>query len=225
MTTIGFHSTKGGVGTTLLATHACALAKDLGVRVTGLTFDRTRELQKRLDPLGIPCVDGFKVEALPDDVDLIVVDWNTQVHAVPLELDLLVIPIDCNLSVGHALDLSDRLSGRILWLENHPHDRLLSTIALPSYLDHVEVLAGFHGVARSRAIHEASEKMRTVWSTEDGARSPGGRNLRSALMTVLRKAGVEAATDRETAPAPHVTGASRPSETDALEVATETSAT
>lgn len=181
-----FHSTKGGVGTTLLAAHAVARAQARGLRVAALAFDPTHDLRQWCGPLGLACADGLVGEDTPNDAELVVVDVNTQIHTVPIDPDLWVIPIDGRMSIEHALDLSDRLHGRIVWLENHPyiHD-VLPKLALPRYLSHVEVLADLRGVPRSLAIREAGAERRLVWADDDGAKSAGGRALEAALDRLL----------------------------------------
>jgi len=181
-----FHSTKGGVGTTLLAAHAVARAKARGLRIAALAFDPTHDLRQWCGPLGLACADGLAGEDTPDDAELVVVDVNTQIHTIPIDPDLWVIPIDGRMSIEHALDLSDRLHGRIVWIENHPyiHD-VLPRLTLPRYLSHVEVLADLRGVPRSLAIREAGAERRLVWADEDGAKSAGGRALEAALDRLL----------------------------------------
>lgn len=177
-----FHSTKGGVGTTLLAAHAIARAKARGLRVAALSFDPTRDLPEWCAKQGLDCADGLAGEDVPDDAELVIVDVNTQIEDIPLDADLWVIPIDCRMSIEHALTLSDRLHGRITWLENHPFvHHVIPKITLPRYLSHVEVLAGFRGIPRSQAIREASFERRIVWADEDDATSAGGRALKAAI--------------------------------------------
>lgn len=181
-----FHSTKGGVGTTLLAAHAIARAKARGMRVAALAFDPTRDLPEWCAKQGLGCADGLAGEEAPDDAELVIVDVNTQIEDIPLDADLWVIPIDCGMSIDHALSLSDRLHGRIVWLENHPFvHHVIPKLTLPRYLSHVEVLAGWRGIPRSQAIREASLERRIVWSDEDGAKSAGGRAMGAAIDWLL----------------------------------------
>lgn len=188
-TIIAFHNTKGGVGTTLLAAHACALAREHGLRVTALAFDSTQDLSKWLRPLGIACADGLPSEELPDDIDLIVIDVSTGAPSIPLDPDLWVIPIDCGFSIDCAFALSDRLTGRVLWLENRAHGHTSRSITLPRFLEGVQVRTGPSGVPRSRALWLAGNERSIVWADDEGACSAGACRLRAALTDVLIQAG------------------------------------
>lgn len=53
---IAFYNFKGGVGTTTLAAHTCALAHELGLRVAGVSADFKHELPRWLEGLKIPCI-------------------------------------------------------------------------------------------------------------------------------------------------------------------------
>lgn len=183
-----FHSTKGGVGTSLLTAHAIVRARARGLHVAALAFDPTHDLRQWCERLGIACADGLADEDVPDDAELVIVDVNTQIEDIPLDADLWVIPIDCRMSIDHALSLSDRLHGRIVWLENHPFvHHVIPKLTLPRYLSHVEVLAGWRGIPRSQAIREASLERRIVWSDEDGAKSAGGRAMEAAIDRLIDK--------------------------------------
>lgn len=190
MTTIGFHSTKGGVGTTSLTAHTCALARENGLRVAGVHADPTRELPKWLAPLDICCFDGLSGEQPTEDFELLVVDIHTQIQRPPLELDLLVIPIDGRMSYEHAVRLSDRFPGPILWLANHVNaPGFCVRFEIPSHMKHVEQI--LPGVSRSHTIAEAGVDRKLVWHTSDGSCSPGGVLLRRALGSVFKRAGFE----------------------------------
>lgn len=190
MKRIAFHSTKGGVGTTSLAAHLCAVARDGGIRVAGLSLDPTGDLAQWLAPLDIPCLDGLRGEMPTADTELLVVDINTQIQDLPPEIDQFIIPIDGRMSYEHALRLSDRLPGAVLWLANHVHTPgFCVRFEIPRHLARVQQL--LPGVPRSHAIAEAGAMRRLVWFTEEGARSPGALYLRSTLETVLERAGFE----------------------------------
>lgn len=190
MMKIAFHSTKGGVGTTSLAAHLCVCAREGGIRVAGVSFDPTGELPKWLAPLDIPCLDGLRGETPTPDIELLVVDINTQIQDLPLGIDQYVIPIDCRLSYEHALRLSDRLPNAILWLANHVNaPGFCIRFEIPPHLGHVEQL--LPGVSHSRAIAEAGADRKIVWHTEDGAHSAGAIFLRDALQSVLERTGFE----------------------------------
>lgn len=183
---IAFQSLKSCVGTSLLAGHFCARAKALGRRVVAVSFDPCRDLAKWARPLGITCLDGLAGEDDWSDSDLVVIDVSARVEKNPVDVDLTVIPVDASLSVHAAMNLSDRLSEEVVWLENHPHaDHVLRRIDLPPYMDHVRVLGDLRGVPHSRAIRQAALEHRVVWSDAAGAASPGGRRLRAAVDHLL----------------------------------------
>jgi cellulose biosynthesis protein BcsQ len=54
---IAFHNFKGGVGTTTLAAHTCALARACGLSVVGVSVDTKQELPRWLAGTQIPCVE------------------------------------------------------------------------------------------------------------------------------------------------------------------------
>ena len=188
MKRIAFHSTKGGVGTTSLAAHLCAVARDGGIRVAGLSLDPTGDLAQWLAPLDIPCLDGLRGEMPTADTEVLVVDINTQIQDLPPEIDQFIIPIDGRMSYEHALRLSDRLPGAVLWLANHVHTPgFCIRFEIPRHLARVQQL--LPGVPRSHAIAEAGAERKLVWHTEDGAVAAGSVFLRDALQTVLERAG------------------------------------
>lgn len=186
---IAFHNEKGGVGSTSSAAHLCWLGRENGLGVAGISFDPRVELRSWLEPLGIPWIDGLKTQELPD-VDLLVADIHSHVGDIPVDPDLWVIHFENRTSYENAISLSDRLDGPILWVPNHIHGTSpFARREVPPFLKRVEQL--FPGVPRSHAIAEAGAMRRLVWSTEEGARSPGALYLRSALETVLQRAGFE----------------------------------
>ena len=195
---IALHNEKGGVGSTSTAGHLCWRGRENGLRVTGVSFDPTAELGQWLEPLGIPWIDGLKAQDLPDDVDLFVADIHSCADDIPVDPDLWVILIENRTAYENAIRLSDRLTGPILWVPNHIHGTpLFARREVPPFLKRVEML--FPGVPRSHAIAEAGAMGRLVWSTEEGARSPGALYLRDTLDRVLERAGFELK-----APAPRV---------------------
>ena len=186
MNFIAFQSLKSCVGTSLLAGHFCARAKELGRRVVEVSFEPRGDLAKLTQPLGITCLDGLAGEDDWSDSDLVVIDVSARIEKNPVDVDLTVIPVDARLSVHAAMNLSDRLSEEVVWIENHPHvDHVLRPIDLPPYMDHVRVLGDLRGVPHSRAIRQAALEHRIVWSDAAGAASPGGRRLRAAVDHLL----------------------------------------
>ncbi len=197
---IAFHNEKGGVGSTSLSAHLCGLAREHGIRVAGISVDPTVELRGWIEPLGIPWIDGLGAQEPDDDVQLLVADIHGQARDIPLEPDLWVIPIDGRMSYEQAIGLSDRLNGPILWMPNHIHgSSFFARYEVPRSTGQVDQL--FPGVPRSHAIATAGADRGLVWATGDGARSPGARYLRSALKTVLERAGFEV-TERASASPP-----------------------
>ena len=184
MMIIAIHNHKGGVGTTTLAAHLCALARDLGLRVAGASADPKNELPRWLDAAQIPCIELHPGE-WPDgagDLDLVIVDVQSQ-SAPAIDPDVWVLPITDRMAEENAPALSDRLRGPVLWLPNE--SRRLSTTALPSYLEgKVEVGPT---VPYSHALEEASAQRGIIWALPELARSPGARALQTALHEVLRR--------------------------------------
>ena len=189
MKIIALYNEKGGVGSTSLAAHLCWLARENGIRVAGISFDPTTELRGWIEPLGISWFDGLRHQEPDECAELLVADIHGQTRNIVLEPDLWVIPIEGRMSYENAIGLSDRLSGPILWLPNHIHGAsFFVRYEVPPSLRRVEQL--FPGVPRSHAIADAGAERRQVWGTDEGARSPGARYLRSALEAVLERSGV-----------------------------------
>lgn len=199
---IAFHNEKGGVGSTSSAAHLCWLARENGIRVAGISVDPTAELRGWLAPLGIPWLDGLKHETPSADTQLLVADIHSQAQDIPLGPDLWVIPIEGRTSYENAINLADRLHEPIVWLPTHIHGTsLYARHEVPPALGRVKQI--FPGVPRSHAIAEAGAEQRLVWSTDEGARSPGARYLRSALETVLEHAGFTLTARAPRQPTPH----------------------
>jgi len=176
---IAIHNTKGGVGSTTLAAHLCALARDLGWKVDAMSADPTKELHRHLDPLGIRCLDPESImdrEAAADDGDLLIIDVQTASSA-PVEPDVWLVPVSCRLALEHATALTDRLKGEVFWVPTMSYE-----VTVPSYLEGVEVLPS---VPYSRAIIKAAGQLGTVWSDADLALTPGAQALRESLTQLL----------------------------------------
>ena len=202
MKIVALYNEKGGVGSTSLAAHLCCLARENGIRVAGISFDLTTELRGWIEPLGISWFDGLRHQEPDEGAELLVADIHGQARDIVLEPDLWVIPIEGRMSYENAIGLSDRLSGPILWLPNHIHGAsFFFRYEIPPSLRRVE--QHFPGVPRSHAIAEAGAERRLVWATDEGARSPGARYLRSALETVLERSGFALKAPAPRAPTQH----------------------
>ena len=175
---IAIHNTKGGVGSTTLAAHLCALGRDLGWKVDAMSVDPTKELHRHLKPLEIRCLDPESLdrEAATDDGDLLVIDVQTA-SSPPVVPDVWLVPVSCRLALEHAKALTDRLKGEVFWLPTMSYE-----VTVPSYLDGVEVLPS---VPYSRAIIKAGSQPGTVWSDPELALTPGAQALRESLTQLL----------------------------------------
>ncbi len=175
---IAFHSLKGGIGTTTLAAHLCALAQDLGIRVAGVSADFKKELPRFLEPEGIPCIELDPRRDEPD-FDIFVIDVQSTT-APPIEPDVWIIPI-CHgaSSESAAAVLADRLRAPMIWLGNKGHQ----VRDVPGYLQH-EIEVG-EAIPFSRAVEVAGADYRVVWSVPELALTPGAQDLRRALKKLL----------------------------------------
>lgn len=180
---IAFHNFKGGVGSTTHAGHTCALAKELGIKVVGVSVDFKQDLPRLLAGAEIPCVElDPKQETI--DAELIVMD--VQSHSVPpLWPTVWVVPILDGTSNRSAEVVSDRLHGPLIWLGNEGW-----TATVPAYLAEDVQLA--LPMPFSRAVCQAAEQEGIVWNIPELARSAGALALRASLTDVLRRAYVAA---------------------------------
>lgn len=176
MRIIAFHNTRGGVGSTVLATHTCALGRRLGMTVAGLSVDSFREFEIWLEHVGIPRVDN--PNELPD-VDLIVMDVKKSAASLPLRPNAWLIPIDRPQSCESACELTDRLRGDVIWIGNAGYE----VGPPPAYLGRGLLRA--RGVPFSRALSLAHERQVVVWDDPSLAESPGARALEMALHDAL----------------------------------------
>jgi len=175
---IAIHNTKGGVGSTTLAAHLCALGRDLGWKVDAMSADPTKELHRHLKPLEIRCLDPDSLdrEAAADDGDFLVIDVQTA-SSPPVPPDVWLVPISCRLALEHAKALTDRLIGDVFWIPT-----MSCEVTVPAYLEGVQVLPS---VPYSRAIIKAASQQETVWSDAELALTPGAQALREALTQLL----------------------------------------
>ena len=175
---IAIHNTKGGVGSTTIAAHLCALGRDLGWTVDAVSADPTQELRRWLSPLDVRCIDTDSLdrEATDDDGDLLVIDVQTA-SSPPVGPDAWVVPVSNRLALEHATALTDRLKGRVFWIPT-----MSFKLTVPAYLSGVEVLPP---VPYSRAIIKAASQPATVWSDAELARTPGGQAMRESLTQLL----------------------------------------
>lgn len=176
---IGFHNFKGGVGTTTLTAHTCALAKECGISVVGVSVDVKQELPRWLERTQINCIE-LDPEHGHTDAELIVLD--VQSHTTPpLMPDVWVMPICDRLSNENAGDVSDRLRGHLIWLGNMGRQ-----VVVPASLaDQVELALP---VPYSRGLAQAAEDQAIMWIVPELAESAGARSLRASLLDVLRRA-------------------------------------
>ena len=175
---IAIHNTKGGVGSTTLAAHLCALGRDLGWKVDAMSADPTKELHRHLEPLGIRCLDPESImdrEAADDDGDLLVIDVQTA-SSPPVAPDVWLVPVSCRLALDHATALTDRLKGEVFWVPTMSYE-----VTVPGYLGGVQALPL---VPYSRAIIRAAGQG-TVWSDPELALTPGAQALRESLTQLL----------------------------------------
>lgn len=176
---IAFYNFKGGVGTTTLVAHTCALAQELGLRVAGVSADFRYELPRWLGTLKIPCITPDRAE--DEGFDLIVID--VQSHSEPpIEPDVWVLPISDAASAERACEVSDRLQGPLIWLGNKGR----RAPEVPTYL------LGAVEVARpmpySRALDRANLTYSIVWNVPELAGAAGAWALRASLENVLDRA-------------------------------------
>ncbi len=176
---IAFHNFKGGVGTTTLVAHTCALAKACGLTVVGMSVDFKHELPRWLAGSQIDCVE-LDLQHGHIDADLLVLD--VQSHAAPPPIaDVWVVPICDRMSNDNAADVADGLRGHLIWLGNMGHQ----VVVPASFTDQVDLAPP---VPYSRALAQAAEDQALVWNVPELAESAGARSLRASLLDVLRRA-------------------------------------
>jgi len=176
---IAIHNFKGGVGTTTLAAHTCALARACGLSVIGMSVDFKQELPRWLAGTQIDCVE-LDLKNGQTDADLLVLD--VQSHAAPPPIaDVWVVPICDRLSNENAADVSDRLRGHLIWLGNMGRE----VVVPPALAEHVELALP---MPYSRALAQAADGQAVVWNVPELAESAGARSLRASLLDVLRRA-------------------------------------
>ena len=190
---IAVHNTRGGVGTTTIAAHLCKLIQALNITVDAMSVDPTQELQRWLKPLGVPLIepDRLSPQARQGDetfAEVLVIDVHTS-QVSPVLPDLWIVPISDRLAYEHAVQLSDALSGDVVWLPMK--GRALDHADMPGYLKNAITIAP--QVPFSRAIRAADENGRLVWDDPDLADTAGALALRRSLRQVLDTAGLTSA--------------------------------
>jgi hypothetical protein len=176
---IAFHNFKGGVGTTTLAAHTCALARDCGIDVVGVSIDVEQELPRWLERAQIGCIE-LDLQHGHTEADLIVLDVQSH-SAPPLNPDVWIVPICDGSSNRIAGEVSDRLRGHLIWLGNKGH-----TPIVPAFLaDDVELASP---MPYSRALAQTAGRRDVLWNVPDLADSAGAWALRASLLAVLRRA-------------------------------------
>lgn len=181
MESIEFHSQKGGVGCTTLATATALRAHELGRKVAAMSIDPTKGLVRELEGTGIPIVEP---DEEPDaEIDVLIVDRNTQCRE-PALAETRVMPIRDRLSWEIACDLSDRYSGTLLWVPSMM--MFEKQLEIPEYLEGlVQITAA---VPLSHAIAFSAWRRRVVWTEPGLAGSAGARALWCAANDILRRA-------------------------------------
>ena len=176
---IAVHNTKGGVGSTTLAAHLCALLAEGDESVNGMSVDSNRELHRWLEPLGIPCLDP-DVDLSRRRGDHLVLDVQS-ICRPPLAPDVWVIPIANRLATEHAQALADTLRGAVLWLPTM--GEMVIRAAVPAHAsDAIDIAPS---VPFSRAMAQACVTRTIAWLHPELADTRGVRELRHALTSVL----------------------------------------
>jgi hypothetical protein len=176
---IAFHNFKGGVGTTTLVTHTCALARDCGINVVGVSVDFKQELPRWLERTKIGCIE-LDLQHGHTDAELIVLDVQSH-SAPPLNPDVWIVPICDGPSNRSASAVSDRLRGHLIWLGNKGH----APIVPACLTEDVELATP---MPYSRALAQTAGRRDVLWNVPELADSAGAWALRASLLDVLRRA-------------------------------------
>lgn len=176
---IAFHNFKGGVGTTTLVAHTCALARACGLSVVAMSVDVKQELPRWLAGLQIDCIE-LDLKHGQTDADLLVLDVQSYAAPPPIA-DVWVVPICDRMSNEAAADVSDRLRGHLIWLGTMGRQPVVPG----ALIDQVELALP---MPYSRALAQAAEDQAIVWDVVELAESAGARSLRASLLDVLRRA-------------------------------------
>jgi len=187
---IAVHNTRGGVGSTTIAAHLCKLIQGLNITVDAMSIDPTQELQRWLKPLGVRLIEPEQLAPQTRDQDesfaeVLVMDIHTS-QVPPVLPDLWVVPISDRLAYEHAVQLTDSLSGDVVWLPTL--GRALEHLDIPRYL--ADTLTIAPQVPFSRAIRSAGENGRLVWDVPELADTAGALALRRSLRQLLDAAGL-----------------------------------
>ena len=177
---IAFHNSKGGVGTTTLVTHTCALARDCGIDVVGVSIDVKQELPRWLERAQIGCIE-LDLQHGHTDADLIVLDVQSH-SAPPLNPDVWIVPICDGPSNRIAGEVSDRLRGHLIWLGNKGH-----TPIVPAFLaDDVELATP---MPYSRALAQAAARHDVLWNVPALANSVLQRTSATLTPSLVPRSG------------------------------------
>jgi hypothetical protein len=155
---IAFHNTVSGVGSTTLAEHTCALAEELGLRVSIVGSHEQIEDHSRFDLLIANIRPWMETKLRPD---------------------VWVVPMCDSAAEVRASELSDRLQGHLIWIGNKGH----RVNGLPRYLYGSAVVAA--PMPYSRAVETAGLMNCIVWREPHLADAPGATILRRSLNDLL----------------------------------------
>lgn len=172
---IAFYNHMSGLGTTIHAAHACALAQNVGLRVAGVSVDFMSDLPRCLEGRRIPCLEGDLVSRA-SAFDLLVMDIRSPARP-PITPDAWVLIVCDQASEESAVKAADRLPGHLIWLRNKGYE---TTIRAPH-------LHGSHArrMPFSRALARAGVFSRIIWDDPELAESPGAADLWQSLEDVL----------------------------------------
>lgn len=172
---IAFYNHMSGLGTTIHAAHACALAQNVGLRVAGVSVDFMSDLPRWLEGRQIPCLEG-DLASRASAFDLLVMDIRSPARP-PITPDAWVLIVCDPASEESAAKAADRLPGHLIWLRNKGYE---TTIRAPH-------LHGSHArrMPFSRALARAGVFSRIIWDDPDLAKSPGAADLWQSLEDVL----------------------------------------
>lgn len=172
---IAFYNHTSGLGTTIHAAHACALAQNVGLQVAGVSVDFMSDLPRWLEGRRIPCLEG-DLASRASAFDLLVMDIRSPARP-PITPDAWVLLVCDQASEASAAKAADRLPGHLIWLRNKGYE---TTIRAPH-------LYGSHArrMPFSRALARAGVFSRIIWDDPELAESPGATDLWRSLEDVL----------------------------------------
>lgn len=175
----------GGVGRTTLVAHIIFFAAELGLKVAGASIDGTNNLRPWMRLAGLPWVDAT-CDALPTDVDLLVIDVGQGARTVEvLRPSLTLIPVDRLAAERSAATTAATVVGDVLRVWNLWHGRAVAVEPIALDLESANVV-----IERCYALRATSESLRAVWATPLGAASAGARAIREFAAEVLCRVGL-----------------------------------